>query len=63
MGIINIIVNLAFMVLPWFILTFLDMDGLSGWLLVLCAADIGMAAGAHTHNKVDVNITDRQNNV
>ena len=53
MGIINIIVNLAFMVLPWFILTFLDMDGLSGWLLVLCAADIGMAAGAHTHNKVD----------
>ena len=53
MGITNIIVNIAFMILPWFIMSFLDMDGLSGWLLVLCAADIGMAAGAHTHNKVN----------
>ena len=55
MGITNIIVNIAFMILPWFIMSFLDMDGLSGWLLVLCAADIGMAAGAHTHNKVNNN--------
>ena len=52
MGILNLNMNLLFMLAPWFVMTVMDLDGLAGWLLVLCAADISLAAGAHTNYKV-----------
>ena len=56
-GLANLFINIVSLVVaPWLGATFLNTEGLKAWLLVLCAADVSLSAGARTHNKVNIRI-------
>ena len=52
LAVLNLVVNLALLLLPWFMVTVVDHSGYVGWLAILMAADVGMAVGAKTGIKV-----------
>ena len=52
MAVMNILLNLLMLVLPWLVVTMTDENGFAGWLFILTASDLSLAVGAKTRNKV-----------
>ncbi|XP_023324117.1 uncharacterized protein LOC111698103 isoform X2 [Eurytemora carolleeae] len=52
LSLLNLVVNITLLVLPWLVITLVDENGYKGWLIILMAADISLGIGAKTKNKV-----------
>jgi hypothetical protein len=52
LALLNLLLDAILVALPWLIPTRLHMEGLTTWLVILCATNIILALGVKMGNKV-----------